>query len=122
MKASEILNNTLKMLGYSDADGNPELTSRIRNQAVVAVNLVYADLWKMFYQETFVPIKSLDEEIKLPVQATNECFMYGLAMHISRSENDGDQQQFYAMLYNSKRAGLTHFEKVKNVIPIAGDY
>ena len=122
MKASEILNNTLKMLGYSDADGNPELTSRIRNQAVVAVNLVYADLWKMFNKETFTPIKSLDEKIELPPQATNECFLYGLAMHIARSENDGDQQQLYAMLYNSKRAGLTHFEKVKNVIPIAGDY
>lgn len=117
MKANELLNNTLKMLGYTNSDGNAELTGRTRNSAIVTVNLVYADLWKMARREPFEPIKSLDDEILLPEKATDECFLYGLAMHIARSENDGDQQQFYAALYNSKRAGLSHYEKVKNVLP-----
>ena len=117
MKAKELLNNALKMLGYTNADGNAELTTRIRNSAIVTVNLVYSDLWKTASKETFVPITSLDDEIKLPQKALGDVFLYGLAMHIARSENDGDQQQYYTMLYNSKRAGLSQYEKVKNVIP-----
>lgn len=117
MKANELLNNVLKMLGYTNADGNAELTTRIRNSAIVTVNLVYADLWKTSGKEPFEPIKSLDDEILLPKKATDECFLYGLAMHIARSENDGDQQQFFAHLYNAKRAGLTNYGRVKNVIP-----
>ena len=117
MKAKELLNSALKILGYTNADGNVELTGRIRNSAIVTVNLVYSDLWRMASNETFEPIKSLDDEILLPQKVTDECFLYGLAMHISRSENDGDQQQFYAALYNSKRAGLTTYETVKNTWP-----
>ena len=117
MKATELLNNTLKMLGYTNADGNAELTGRIRNSAIVTVNLVYSDLWKTASREPFEQIKSLDDEILLPQKATDECFLYGLAMHIARSENDGDQQQFYTALYNSKRAGLANYEKIKNIIP-----
>lgn len=117
MKAKELLNSALKMLGYTNADGNAELTGRTRNSAIVTVNLVYSDLCKMVSKEPFKPIKSLDDEILLPQKATDECFWYGLAMHIARSENDGDQQQYFATLYNAKRAGLTQYDKVKNVIP-----
>lgn len=117
MKANELLNNALKMLGYTNADGNAELTGRIRNGAVVAVNLVYSDLWKTESNEPFKPIKSLDDEILLSQKATDECFLYGLAMHIARSENDGDQQQYFAHLYNAKRAGLTGYGTVRNTWP-----
>ena len=117
MRAIELLNNALKMLGYSDNDGNVELTSRIRNSAIVTVNLVYEDLWKMCNEGDFEPIKSLNEEIKFPTKATGEVFLYGLAMHIARSENDGDQQQYFAALYNSKRAGMTKHTFVKNILP-----
>lgn len=117
MKAIELLNDALKMLGYSDSDGNVELTSRIRNGAIVIVNLVYGDLWQMFNKEEFKPIKSLNEEILLPQKAIGEVFLYGLAMHIARSENDGDQQQYFATLYNLKRAGMTQYTSVKNMWP-----
>lgn len=117
MKASELLNSALKMLGYTNADGNVELTGRIRNSAIVTVNLVYSDLCRICNTGEFEPIKSLDEEIKLPQKMMGDVFWYGLAMHIARSENDGDQQQYFAALYNAKRAGLTNYKKVKNVIP-----
>lgn len=114
MKAKELLNNALKLLGYTTADGNAELTGRIRNSAVVTVNLVYSDLWKIESKEPFEAIKSLDDEISLPQKAMGDVFLYGLAMHIARSENDGDQQQYFAHLYNAKRAGLTQYGVVKN--------
>lgn len=117
MKANELLNSALKILGYSDADGNVELTQRIRNSAIVKVNLVYSELWRIFNAGEFKPIKSLNEEINLTERALSEAFVYGLAMHIARSENDGDQQQYFAHLYNAKRAGLTQYGLVKNVLP-----
>lgn len=122
--ASALFNNTLKLLGYSDCDGNIELTDRLRNRAIVTVNLVYGDLWNICYHSSdktsateFKPIKSLADEIKLPIKVIEEAFLYGLAMHIARSENDGDQQQLFAMLYNAKRASLSKYDKVKNVLP-----
>ncbi len=117
MKANELLNNALKMLGYSDSDGNVELTSRIRNGAIVTVNLVYGDLWRICNTGEFEPINSLANEVKLPQKALGEVFLYGLAMHIARSENDGDQQQYFSHLYNAKRAGLTQYMKVENRLP-----
>ena len=117
MRASMLLNNALRMLGYTDSDGNAELTARIRNGAVVIVNLVYGDLWRMCNEGDFEPVESLEEEIKLPQKAIGDVFLYGLAMHIARSENDGDQQQYYAALYNAKRAGLTKYMTVKNIWP-----
>lgn len=117
MKAKELLGNTLKLLGYSDNDGNVELTSRIRNKAIVAVNLVYGDLWRAHGNGDFEPIKSLEDVIKLSSDVMNDIFLYGLAMHIARSENDGDQQQYFTQLYNARRAGMTQYTSVKNVIP-----
>ena len=121
MKAITLLNDALKMLGYSDSDGNAELTQRLRNRAVVTVNLVYGDLWRIFNSESFKPLKSMDDEVALPEKALGDVFLYGLAMHIARSENDGDQQQFFTMLYNAKRAGLTQYDKVKNTVPRSAD-
>lgn len=122
--ASVLFNNALKLLGYSDCDGNIEMTNRLRNRAIVTVNLVYGDLWNICNQsngekfsDEFKPIISLADEIKLPRKVINEAFLYGIAMHIARSENDGDQQQLFAMLYNAKRASLSKYDKVKNILP-----
>lgn len=117
MKAITLLNDALKMLGYSDSDGNAELTGRLRNRAIVTVNMVYGDLWRIFNSDDFKPIESLSDEIDLPEKALGDVFLYGLAMHIARSENDGDQQQYFAALYNAKRAGLSQYDRVRNVIP-----
>ncbi len=120
MTANKIFNDALRMLGYTDSNGNTELTSRIRNRAIIVFNLVYGDLWRICKDEAFEPIESLSDELDLPQRAMGDVFLYGLAMHIARSENDGDQQQFFAQLYNARRAGLSEYEKVKNTIPRGG--
>ncbi len=117
MTANEILNEALRTLGYTDCDGNTRLPQAIRNRAAVTVNLVYEDLHNICNGTPFVPINSLDDKVTLPEKVLHSAFLYGLAMHIARSENDGDQQQFYAHLYNSKRAALSKTQKVKNTIP-----
>lgn len=120
-KAIILLNDALRLLDYTDNDGNPELSQRIRNKAIVTVNLVYGDMWRICRDTDFRPIASLDDEIALPKKATGDVFLYGLAMHIARNENDGDQQQYFAYLYNSRRAGLTKFDRLKNIIPRGAD-
>lgn len=121
MKASEILNIALKMLGYTESNGNVKLTQRIRNKAVVAINLVYSDLWRVLGKCDFKPIKSVSEEIKLPEDIINDVFVYGLCMNLAQSESDGDNQQFYAALYNKKRAGLGRIESYQDVLPRCDD-
>lgn len=114
MTGNQLLNTSLKILGYTDQNGNAQLTSRVRNSAVVNINLVYSDLWRITHTESFEPINSLGDTIDLPGNALHDVFPYGLCMHIARSENDGDQQQFYSVLYNQKRTSLSNFETVED--------
>ena len=117
MKASEVLNIALKLLGYTENNGNVKLTQRIRNKAIVAINLVYADIWRMLGKENFKPISSTSEKIDLPADIINDVLVYGLCMNLAQSESDGDNQQFYASLYNKKRAGLGRIESYQDVLP-----
>ena len=112
MTGNQLLNTSLKILGYTDQNGNSQLTARIRNCAVVNINLVYADLWRITHDTPFIPINSLGDTVDLPENALHDVFLYGLCMHMARSENDGDQQQVYTMLYNQKRASLSHTETI----------
>lgn len=121
MKASEVLNIALKLLGYTESNGNVKLTQRIRNKAVVAINLVYADIWRILGKENFKPIKATSEEINLPADIINDVLVYGLCMNLAQSESDGDNQQFYAALYNKKRAGLGRIESYQDVLPRCDD-
>ncbi len=117
MTANMIFDDALKLLGYTDSNGNSELTQRLRNRAIVTFNLVYEDLWHICNKGAFIPIKSLSEKVDLPQRALGDVILYGLAMHIARNENDGDQQQFFAQLYNARRSSFTRYEMVKNILP-----
>lgn len=121
MTGNQLLNNALKVLGYTDQNGNAQLTSRVRNSAVVNINLVYSDLWRITRDEPFEPINSLGDTIDLPESVLHDVFLYGLCMHIARSENDGDQQQFYTVLYNQKRTSLSRFETIQDSFVRSGD-
>ena len=114
MSGNQLLNTALKILGYTDQNGNSQLSSRVKNCAVVNINLVYVDLWRMLNETAFIPIVSLGDTVNLPETVLNDVFLYGLCMHIARSENDGDQQQMYAVLYNQKRTSLSHTETIED--------
>lgn len=121
MNASEILNIALKMLGYTENNGNVKLTQRIRNKAVVATNLVYSDIWRVLGKENFEPINSTSEKIDLPSDIITDVFVYGICMHIAQSESDGDNQQFYSALYNRKRTSLSQTGRYKDALPRSFD-
>jgi len=123
MTGSQLLNNSLKILGYTDQNGNEQLTAGIRNSAVMNINLIYSDLWRITNESDtpFVPINSLSDTVDLPDDVLYDVFPYGLCMHIARSENDGDQQQFYTSLYNQKRLSLSKFNTIEDSFIGSGD-
>lgn len=115
MTANEILNRALTLLGYTDQNGNEQLTRRIMNKAVTVINTVYEDLWRICVSgDTFTPIVGLDATIQLKGRAL-EAFPYGVAAFLAQGENDGDQQQLWMSMYNKKRTGLTVFERINDV-------
>lgn len=121
MTGQQILKTASELLGYNDANGNFLLSARITNKAVTVVNRIYSDLWRICNDTEFVPIKSLQEEIKLPERALNDVMPYGVAMMIAQGESDGDQQQIYSVLYNRKRASLSKKELIQDVLPRSED-
>lgn len=116
MKANEIINNALKLLGYTVAAGNAQLSSRIMNKAVPIVNVVYSDLWDKEHTDEFTPVIKMDDEVKLSSKTAN-VMVYGVAAFIAQSENDGDQQQLWMSTYNNKLRTLTTITTRKDVLP-----
>ena len=115
MTGEEVLLKAMKLLGYANNQGNIELTQRIRSSATENINIIYADLSRIEGKD-FSPITSLDTKIDLPDIIMYDCFLYGLAMNIARSEYDTDNQREFAILYNSKRTALSKTGKRDDVI------
>ena len=116
MTGSEILTKSLKLLGYSENDGNAHLTQVIRNRALPIVNLVYAELARTCGTK-FNPIKTLTEMVDLPERALNEAICSGVAMYIAQAEGDEAAQAFWGTEYNLQRSTLSSFTEIKDTIP-----
>lgn len=113
--AKEIFDSAVRMLGYINNYGvSNEADISIR--LISIVNAVYADLHYAYYgdRRVFTPITSAADKIYLPKRLLDDCIVYGVAMHLARSENDGDNASLYANIYNQKRARATHIEKRKD--------
>ena len=117
MKGQQVLKFATDMLGYTNANGNLQLSARIMGKALVNLNLIYSDLWRASYDEEFKPLTNIHDEIKLPERVINDIMPYGVAMMLAQSESDGDQQQLYSVIYNRKRASLIKKESIQDVLP-----
>lgn len=118
MKASEMINKVVMLLGYTDGSGDVAPDTRLTLRAVTAINAVYADLYYVLgNSDGFSPIIFTTDEIKLPERVLYDIMPYGAAAFLARSENDGDQQQFFISMYNQKRAALTRSESVEDSMP-----
>ena len=117
MTAREIAENALKRLGYTGANGNEQLTRRVMAKVLDVMNDVYFDLWEICKDgETFSPLQSLSDEVDLSHKATRT-MVYGVCMFLAQSENDGDQQQLWASMFNNNRAGLSQITERTDVLP-----
>lgn len=115
MTAHEIIREAISLLGYSDNDGNNQLTQRITNRAVPIFNHVYNDLRRVC-ELPRKPIISLLDEFKLPEEA-HDVLMCGVASYIAASENDDTQQYMWSTEYQQRRKTLSRVSEIKDVIP-----
>lgn len=120
MTVNETVNNVMRMLGYINNLGYTN-DSDLRSRIIPQINSIYADLWyrckKRNDDEVFKAVSSNDDLIDLPPELLDDCFLYGVAMSVAAAEGDGEQQQYYAALYNQKRGLCSHFDEVVDVFP-----
>lgn len=121
MTARQIVNNALKLLGYTDANGNSELPQRILNKAVPLINVIYSELARIESVLDFEPIKTLNDKIKLTERVLSEIMPAGVAMLIAASEEDGVSEALWAEIYNRKKVTLSRFEEKQDSIPRSFD-
>lgn len=119
MIATEILNNALNLLGYSENNANSNLTQNIRSQAIPIINLIYAELSRNCDLKNTL-IKSLNDEIKLPERVLSEIMPCGVAMYIANTLGDSGAQAFWGAEYNSKRATLSQLTQIVDTVPNIG--
>lgn len=117
MTGKEMKDTALKFLGYTESDGTVSGGAKLETRALTALNIVYSDLYFCIYNEGYEPLKTLNDEIKLPERVIFNVMPYGVAMYLAQSENDGDSQVLFSALYNQKRAQLTKIEDIKTEIP-----
>lgn len=115
MTANDVIRQAMALLGYSDNDGNSQLTQRIMNRAVPIFNHVYNDLRRVC-ELPRKPIISLSDEFELPKEA-HDVLMCGVASYIAASEGDDAQQYMWSGEYQQRRAGLSRVSEIEDVIP-----
>lgn len=119
MIGREVLNKAVRLLGYTNSLGEPEISGRISSRAIAVLNFIYSDLFYLLKKEGFVGIKELGDEIDLPERILNDVMPYGVAALIAQSESDGDQQYIFVQLYNSKRLGVAGTGEIQDILPVA---
>jgi hypothetical protein len=115
MNGTKMLNKALGLLGYSENDGNPQLTQRVRSRALSLCNLVYTDLRSVCGLE-YKELESLTDEIELPEKAI-EIFACGLAGYIAQSEGDDNSQYFWSSEYQTRRVKLSQVTAYTDALP-----
>ena len=121
MTGRNVIDSALKLLGYSEANGNIKLPQRIINRGTTFVNVIYSELARAEGREDFALIKNLGDEVKLSDESLTEIMPAGLAMLIAQSEGDSAEQQLWADIYNRKRTLLSRLEERGNGLPVVFD-
>ena len=116
MTANKIITKAVSLLGYTDDEGN--ITSpKIQTIALTALNTVYSDLYYLSNEEGFKEIGSASEEVQLPERIVNNVMVYGVASFIAQGIGDANAQQFFTLVYNSRRKSATAQTTITDTLP-----
>ncbi|MEE1018350.1 MAG: hypothetical protein UH824_02580 [Acutalibacteraceae bacterium] len=106
MTGKNIFDRACDLLGYNSSSvsfNDSVLIARCDS----IIHAVYNDLANELKQsgviDEILPLRNMNEPISLPQTVLNDCFLFGVAMWIAQSENDSDNQRFFARLYEYKR-------------------
>lgn len=116
MTASKIINKAIIMLGYQTLKKTGSI-SDFEQSALSALNIVYADLFFLYYEDNFSEITDASQPVNLPQKALYDVMPYGVAAFIASSQGDNDNQQFYSEIYNLKRKNLNADKTFQDTVP-----
>ncbi len=100
MTAGEMIKRAVNRLGYTESDDSAAGRLGVVND--VYAEIFYAESNANKKEKVFKPLTSLTDELNLSERALNDCMVYGLCEAFALSENDSDNQSYYAELYNQK--------------------
>lgn len=119
MTGQKVMLQALGLLGYVDASG--DLDSRqvteLTKRTVPVVNQVLADV-RRITRGQWELIGSSEDTLPVSEDIAMRVLVPGICMYIAQGENDGEQQQLYAAMYEQARATLpVPADRVTDVIP-----
>ncbi len=113
MKGHNVFDDAIRLLGYTDFEGNIQDTSGLKARAVSVINSILADIC------SGVKITKLSDEIPLN-EEQSDALVYGAAMLLALSDGNGEKNRIFAEIYNGKRA-ICKSDKstVRDTLPVA---
>lgn len=111
MKAIQVFNTAMTLIGYNDINGEISGESELKKNAIPKIQMIYQELYRAEGHTDELPVLlSLNDEIQLFNDTVRDIMPYGVAMLISQGEGDADNQSLMAALYNQKKSRLTRID------------
>ena len=103
MTGNDVIKKAINMLKYNPNEIKNTLMLDVVNDAYAEIYFIETDESHM---DKFMPLGALTEEIKLSAYALYNCIVYGVCAKLALSENDADNQVFYAQEFNERKRAL----------------
>lgn len=115
MKGYKIFDDAMKLLGYTDSFGEIDDSTGLKSRATAVINRILSDL------NIDVFISKLSDEIRVAKEA-EDAIIYGTAMLLALSDNDGGKNKLFADIYNGKRAAVKGSKSlITDTLPVVSE-
>ncbi len=115
MTGHKIFDNAMKLLGYTDSFGEIDDSTGLKVRATAVINRILTDL------NLNISINRLSDEIVISEEA-EDAIIYGAAMLLALTDNDGGKNKLFADIYNGKRALVKgNKTSVTDVLPVVSE-
>ena len=112
MNLQQVYNEAMKLLGYTNQDGVID-NDNSAHKILAIGNAILVEITPK--SQDFTRLTSITEEIPLTERVIMDCFVYGVAMWLALHNNDGDNQQIFASLFEQKKHNLISYEEITDI-------
>ncbi len=119
MTGMDVFKRALRLLGYTDADGETDAVSsgELYKRALAITDQLCGEL-SLLESGQATTVTSLHAPLPLSDKSARHILPYGMAMFLAAGRGDGDNQRLFAALYTQKLAWLSHAgERRVDVLP-----
>ncbi len=118
MTGKELVELALLKLSYTDVSGrvDVEQNTDLMRKGAAAVDYVVADLLHVMGEKPAV-IDFIDDPLPIPDDVCVRVAVWGVGMQLAASEGDGDNQSYFAAMYNQLRGSVSKPTKRLDVLP-----